>query len=79
MTFTEFNVIVLGNISCDIPITEQRAYSESEARDIAQKFSLRYPDSQIVIDEWKFIHSKKFLKSGLYKGKRIYYSPEAAA
>ena len=79
MTFTEFNVIVLGNISCNIPITEKRAYSELEARDIAQKFSLRYPDSQIVIDEWKFIQSNQFLKSGLYKGKRIYYSPEAAA
>ena len=78
MTFTEFNVIVLGNISCNIPITEQRAYSESEARDIAKKFSLRYPDSQIVIDEWKFIQSKKFLRSGFYKGRRIYYSPEAA-
>ena len=79
MTFTEFNVIVLGNISCDIPIIEQRVYSMKEAKDTAHKFSLRYPDSQIVIDEWKFIQSKKIFKSGLYRGRRIYYSPEAAA
>ena len=76
--FTEFNVIVKGSSSCNVPITEQRVYSEDEAFNTARQLSALYPASQIIIEEWKFIHSRKPLRSGYYKGKTIYYSPEAA-
>lgn len=52
-------------------ITQECAYSHEEAINRANGLSLLYPQSDIIIEEWKFIVSDKFLVSGLYRGEII--------
>ena len=77
--FTEFKVIVKSSFSCSCPITEKRTSSEQEALNTARELSALYPASQIIIEEWKFLQSRKPFKSGYYRSRTIYYSQEAAS
>lgn len=50
-------------------LIQERAYSHEEAINRANGLSILYPQSDIVIEEWKLITSDELFVSGLYKGK----------
>ena len=49
-------------------LIQERAYSNEEAINRANGLSILYPNSEIVIEEWKLITSDEIFVSGLYKG-----------
>ena len=47
---------------------QERAYSHDEAINRANGLSILYPQSDIVIEEWKLVISDELFASGLYRG-----------
>lgn len=49
-------------------LIQEREYSHEEAINRANGLSLIYPQSDIVIEEWKLVTSDELFVSGLYRG-----------
>ncbi|MBQ3347073.1 MAG: hypothetical protein II876_00125 [Synergistaceae bacterium] len=60
-------LISVGGLPLD-SLIQERAYSHEKAINRANGLSLIYPQSDIVIEEWKFITSDELFVSGLYRG-----------
>ena len=60
-------LISVGGSTLDTLIQE-RAYSHEEAINRANGLSILYPQSDIIIEEWKLVTSDELFVSGLYKG-----------
>ncbi len=61
----EYLISVVGTPTDSL---QERAYSHEEAINRANGLSILYPNSEIVIEEWKLITSDEIFVSGLYKG-----------
>ena len=77
MSKSYFKVIVKANFCSKYPLSEHIAYTEGRAFIIAHQQSALYPNSQIVIEEWKEVPSHKEYKKVYYRGRTIYYSEAA--
>ena len=62
-------IVYIGNR--DNYIVKAQTFSRNNALSVAHALSEQFPNFPIVIEEWRFVFSSKFIESGLFKGEVI--------